>query len=446
MDRTRASDAFNAGSIPVGRSLQQILGLLGFDFMKNLLNKLKDIFSNIKKFVIKYSKYLFPAVALILAAVVVVIALDQRQKAADRKKALEEQAALEQQQQAQEELENAEIPLEETSDEKIRALFNTYYTALSNGDSELLRAQCDTIEDSEVIRLMEQAAYVDYSLQNVYIQAGPREGSYITYCYYQATFERFPEIPLPALKGFFIDTNENGELYIVMRELTEEEDSYITKIASCDDVKELNQKVNVEYNDILLVNPEILDYFIELDTTVSTAVGEKIAQLNATKAAEAAAAEDPDEPEVVDTTETVEEPAEPTVKYATATTRVNVRASDSANAERVGEAMAGEKFEVVEELLNGWTKIIYNDQEAFIKSDYLSMIQSADGQPTIGMLTAKSEVNVRSLPDTNSERVGALMAGDQLEIVAVEGGWCTVKFEGMLAYVNAEFVDCTLFE
>ncbi|MBR4278349.1 MAG: hypothetical protein IKQ28_07920 [Lachnospiraceae bacterium] len=58
--------------------------------MKNLLNKLKDIFSNIKKFVIKYSKYLFPAVALILAAVVVVIALDQRQKAADRKKALEE--------------------------------------------------------------------------------------------------------------------------------------------------------------------------------------------------------------------------------------------------------------------------------------------------------------------------------------------------------------------
>ncbi len=74
------------------------------------------------------------------------------------------------------------------------------------------------------------------------------------------------------------------------------------------------------------------------------------------------------------------------------------------------------------------------------------MIQSSAGQPTIGMLTAKSEVNIRSLPDSNSEKVGALIAGDQLEIVAVEDGWCTVKFEDMLAYVNEEFVDCTIFE
>ena len=61
------------------------------------------------------------------------------------------------------------------------------------------------------------------------------------------------------------------------------------------------------------------------------------------------------------------------------------------------------------------------------------------------MLTAKSEVNVRSLPDVNSERVGALVEGDQLELVAVEDGWCTVKFEGTIAYVSADFIDYTIF-
>ena len=74
------------------------------------------------------------------------------------------------------------------------------------------------------------------------------------------------------------------------------------------------------------------------------------------------------------------------------------------------------------------------------------MVQSAESYPTIGMATAKSEVNVRSLPDVNSEKVGALVTGDQLELVAVEDGWCTVKFEDTIAYVNADFIDYTVFD
>ena len=73
------------------------------------------------------------------------------------------------------------------------------------------------------------------------------------------------------------------------------------------------------------------------------------------------------------------------------------------------------------------------------------MVQSADSMTTIGMATAKSEVNVRSLPDVNSEKVGALVEGDQLELCAVEDGWCTVKFEGTIAYVSADFIDYTIF-
>ena len=41
------------------------------------------------------------------------------------------------------------------------------------------------------------------------------------------------------------------------------------------------------------------------------------------------------------------------------------------DAERVVLAQAGDKFELVEKLSNGWTKVKYNGQDAFIKSEYV---------------------------------------------------------------------------
>ncbi len=408
----------------------------------NRLDMLKKIPGIVWKFVLRYSKYLFPGIALIITALAVIISLDQRQKSIDRRKAKEEQIAHEQELAEAQQMAVTEVPLEENNDEKLQELIAMYYEALSNGDGETLTSICDNLDESEVIRLTEQSKYVDYKVESIYDQAGPQEGSYIVYAYCFVNFDKFPGVDLALYKAFYIRTDENDRLYIVEGELSDEENDYISKVASQDDVREFNNKVNVEYNDTIVENPDILNYLIEIDTAVSTSVGERIAELNATE-------EIPEQ--VEDNGEDIGNVTEdivtaPIIRYATATTRVNVRASDSANAERVGEAMKGERFEVIEELLNGWTKIRFNDQDAYIKSEYLSMIQSAEGQPTIGMLTAKSEVNVRSLPEPDSERVGALLAGDQLEIVAVEDGWCAVKFNDMLAYVNVEFVDMTIFE
>lgn len=50
---------------------------------------------------------------------------------------------------------------------------------------------------------------------------------------------------------------------------------------------------------------------------------------------------------------------------------VNVRASASPNATKLGTASKGEVFELIEEVGNGWSKINYNGQTAYIKSEYL---------------------------------------------------------------------------
>lgn len=50
---------------------------------------------------------------------------------------------------------------------------------------------------------------------------------------------------------------------------------------------------------------------------------------------------------------------------------VNIRASDSETADKLGKAVIGDTFKLLEERGNGWSKVAYNGEEAFIKSDYL---------------------------------------------------------------------------
>ena len=58
-------------------------------------------------------------------------------------------------------------------------------------------------------------------------------------------------------------------------------------------------------------------------------------------------------------------------KYVTATDNVNIREEADIDSERVGFAYNGDKFELVEKLSNGWTKIKYNGKDAYVKSDYV---------------------------------------------------------------------------
>lgn len=50
---------------------------------------------------------------------------------------------------------------------------------------------------------------------------------------------------------------------------------------------------------------------------------------------------------------------------------VNIRESASTTANSLGVAYVGDSFTLVEELSNGWSKILYNGQEAYVKSEYL---------------------------------------------------------------------------
>lgn len=53
---------------------------------------------------------------------------------------------------------------------------------------------------------------------------------------------------------------------------------------------------------------------------------------------------------------------------------INVRSGPGTDYERLGSAYTGYDFEFVEQLEEGWTKIVYDDREAYVYSEYVEII------------------------------------------------------------------------
>ena len=121
---------------------------------------------------------------------------------------------------------------------------------------ETLRSVCDEISDKDMYRYVELAQYIDYyPTLEIYTKTGPEEGSVIAYVYYKIHLwvmrKRFPDI-----RHSYICTNDQGGLYIKRGENSEEVNEYIKTVSTQDDVVEFNNKITVEYNELMVDHPE----------------------------------------------------------------------------------------------------------------------------------------------------------------------------------------------
>ncbi len=189
-------------------------------------------------------------------------------------------------------------------------------------------------------------------------------------------------------------------------------------------------------------------YIEEFGEQVNIEVGERLGQLNASAGEEntdEADSENNDNGDSADgesteqsdsASDTVEE-----TRYVTATTTVNVRSSDSENADKLGKVSEGTKLELVEAKVNGWSEVIYEGQNGFIKSEYLQEVESAASAETIGTVTATTNINVRAQASENADRLGILAGGDSVDLIAEENGWCKIKYNGQIGYVKSDYVQ-----
>ncbi len=409
---------------------------------------LKDKCKVLLAFLLKHSKIAFPLIICVAVALTVAAAL--RAGNSDKIDEVEESTSTEMSSSVLQEEEIQDIPLVGNEDKEISTLLLTYYNAMANGDIETITSLCDVVSEKDAYHYEEYADYIDYYPEiEIYTKPGPEAGSTIAYVYYKVVFINHEE-EFPGYQAYYVCTGEDGKLYLKRGENTDEVNAYIREVSSQDNVVEFNNRINVEYNDLLLEKPELFEYLTELDAQVNTAVGERLAKADETEenAGETAEGSEGAEGENGENTENSEgessegaENAEPVVMYANATTTVNVRSSDSENADKLGKVSGGDRIKVLEQRVNGWTKVEYEGKEGYIKSEFLEMAENAANAEVIGTVTAKTNVNVRAAASQSAERLGGIVAGDELELLGKEGDWCKVKYNGQIGYIKSEFVE-----
>ena len=454
MDRTEASDAFNAGSIPVGciyitliigREMREAAcGFLQFKEYFRIRKGLymwKEKIHSIGNYIIKHNKVVLPAVVVVAVAITVSVSLSlsNRHKEAQQEAEIASVAS-----ETATETATEEVPLVANEEGAIYTLIATYYNAMATGDEETLRSVCDEISDKDMYRYVELSQYIDYyPTLEIYTKTGPEEGSVIAYVYYKISFVGHEE-EVPGYQALYICTNDQGGLYIKRGENSEEVNEYIKTVSTQDDVVEFNNKITVEYNELMVDHPEVLQYISELDSQVSIAVGEKLANQVAgeTQVAEAGTEEGSTDGQDTQTENGEQQEAEDQgPQYVTTTTTVNVRSSDSEQAAKLGKVAGGTKLQVLEQRPNGWTKVDYEGKEGYIKTEFLQLAESAAGTETIGTVTATTNINVRASASETADRLGVLSGGDSAELVGTEGDWSKIKYNGQIGYVKSEYVQ-----
>lgn len=438
----------------------------------NIPDFIKAKLEDLKNWLFRYSKIIMPIILVICVGVTVAIAIN-----ANKKKIAEKEVQTTEESDASDMItEIPEVPLVQDAVPEINELFNTYYAAMVEGDTDTMSKLMDHLDAMEILKAQETSKYLEaYPTVEVYTKTGPKEGTYIAYVYTEVKFSDYDK-PLPGMRTYYVCRNENGEYYL--NEDGEEDENvlnYISEVSLQDDVIDLNNKVAVAYNDMIAEDEALADFILDLNTEIDKNVGEALAR--AEGSSKPADGEEPDgegtqpadgqpdgEPEQ-------EEPAIIVTKVK-ATDVVNIRKSDSETADKLGKAAVGDEFDLLEEKGNGWSKISYEGGEAYIKSEYLepsetmqadaggteeepeetpaaaepeeepSQNDNSDTGEVTGTVTVKESVRVRASASESGEKLGTAYVGDRLEVIMKQAdGWTKIKYNGRTAYVKSDYVE-----
>ena len=411
---------------------QELLATLG---LKNDIKALEP--KHVKVIVITALKILLP-----VAALAIVIAILFSFTNTKKTKEIEDVSIMvEESEQIAGTVTLPEEPLEENADEKVNTLMNSFYSALAEGDIETIKLLKDYNDDTELITYEKKSEFIE-SYNNIicHTKKGIEENSYFVYVSYEVKIKDI-ETKAPGLNAFYVYTNDNGNL-VIDGNMEENIEAALKLVTSQDDVVDLYTKIDVNYNEAISADEALNTFMTELPTKIKTSVGEALAQLEVQQAAETAT-----DNEVAASEEIIQN--ELVKQIVKATDTVNVRSSDSEEADKIGRVVTGTELERIEIKINGWSKVIYEGKEAYIKSDYLEVVSeetvsadnaSAENPVNVGdTVTATTNVNVRNDASQNADAIGTAQANSSYKLLENLGDWYKIDYNGQTGYVKAEY-------
>lgn len=429
------------------------------------LHMLKEKSIDAKDWIMDHTKIVMPLVLVVCVLITVLVAVNANQREALKKEAELAAAALTAAEgnTSVDGLTSPQFELEENAHQEINSVVRSYYDAQASGDIETISSLNTYLDEIEKIRVEELSKYIEsYPVLDVYTKPGLTENTYVTYVYAEVKFQDI-EQELPGMQTYYIGQDENGNFFINDGAYNDSIWNYIKEVTLQDDVVDLNNKVVVEYNELLANDEELSEFIAYLKEKINEDVGEILA-----------AAEQPDVPDETDSAGTedvtqADASAEDTadsnvIKTVKATDVVNIRTSDSETADKIDKAQVGQEFTLLEEKGNGWSKVEYDGKEAYIKSEFLEVVaeqevdaentedtreddvQEADNSnastATNGTVKVIENVKVRKSASTDADSLGTVYVGETLELIMKQAdGWTKVKYKGETAYVKSDYVE-----
>lgn len=142
----------------------------------------------------------------------------------------------------------------------------------------------------------------------------------------------------------------------------------------------------------------------------------------------------------------------------TASSSLRLRSEPSTASETLAYAPRGAKMEVLEDAVDGWYKVSYNDTVGYMSAEYLSVSTGETGEAAAPVAQAEAEdeseevvaltgrvitgvLNVRAGAGTDFDRVGKVTAGDVVTILAEADGWYQIAYDELEGFVSAEYVN-----
>lgn len=128
---------------------------------------------------------------------------------------------------------------------------------------------------------------------------------------------------------------------------------------------------------------------------------------------------------------------------------VPVYSSPKQNAQKVGDIYVGAMV-VVSKEIDEYSEIFFNEEIAYIptknlvSSGFLSPAKEEDEELLkYGKVVYKDGANIKKMPNLSSETLDTLQRGEYLDLIAYDGDFIKVKYEGTTGYVLKEKIKMT---
>ncbi len=323
---------------------------------------------------------------------------------------------------------------------EINEVMVAYHKALAENDVEAIQNYLLYVNENELVNIAVKSEYIEsYEDIHCYTQEGFEEGSYYIYVSYQLKMTEF-DTTIPGLIGLYYCPNEEGQYHIYRKADMSETvlDNFYAAYMK-QEVQDLYNTLDLQYHEVLDANPDIKTYMDGFEAMVTEEMVNMIAIREASEALEASESESASS-EATSETESEEPVVTETVK---ATTTVNVRSSDSETADKLGKVSTGTTLTRLEAKVNGWSKVLYEGEEGYIKSEFLEVVSTeTQDAPANGYVTVKENVNIRESASETADRIALAYQGTKLELIEhMSNGWTKIKYNGETAYVKSEYVE-----